>query len=365
MFARNERPGTHRRLHCERGTGIEVWLPFPSTTVWPASLMEENPVWKSQNRPGVESDGLFFFDLPAGDYDDLREAMASGAGWSYVQNTASTHSESLAHWLPDFVNWSATLAFAKGSIHLDIGSGSGLLSYLVARRGYHSVAVDLMATDLYGGRVYRDAIQPTSTSSIQLWVADIYDLPLKNASVDFVTIKEVLHHLTHLDDLFREAARVLKPDGRVYLWEPFWPSVPFVRWALVERYLRPKELALGIRHQYYTYRDYKALAAKHFSRCETRIERKRTKLIHRLTQHREMFGRVAIEGLLRKSGDPVRGGAHQRRQIDPADFLHHEFLGLSIEHCRTLKHQVDLAIDVHARQKGTLSHERTAGSTGG
>ena len=48
---------------------------------------------------------------------------------------------------------------------------------------------------------------------MELWVADIYNLPIRAESVDFVTIKQVLHHLEDLEGLMREVARVLKPDG--------------------------------------------------------------------------------------------------------------------------------------------------------
>jgi len=59
-------------------------------------------------------------------------------------------------------------------------------------------------------------------------VADVHgyaeSMPLPDASVDFVVCTEVLEHVSEPAHVVREIARVLRPEGRVFLTTPFyWP----------------------------------------------------------------------------------------------------------------------------------------------
>src|SRR5262245_1331508 len=51
--------------------------------------------------------------------------------------------------------------------------------------------------------------------------ADALRLPVRAGSVDAVVGLDFVHHLAHPADFFREAARVLRPDGRVISVEPW------------------------------------------------------------------------------------------------------------------------------------------------
>ena len=52
-------------------------------------------------------------------------------------------------------------------------------------------------------------------------VADAMRLPLADASVDSVVLQAVLEHVPEPDAVIREAARVLKPGGYIYVEMPF------------------------------------------------------------------------------------------------------------------------------------------------
>lgn len=99
-------------------------------------------------------------------------------------------------------------AGAGGPVCLDVGCGTGLHFAAVAARGHTVVGVDVSA----------DQLHVAATRNCRLVRADAGRLPLRDASVPAVVMT-----FTHTDlDDFRtavaEAARVLRPDGRlVYL----------------------------------------------------------------------------------------------------------------------------------------------------
>jgi SAM-dependent methyltransferase len=106
-----------------------------------------------------------------------------------------------------YAPWFAALVDAApaGARVLEVGAGPGLLAeFASARRS------DLrwIASDLHGA--------PWNTLA-----ADAGQLPLATGSVESVLGLDVLHHLEAPADFFEEAARVLRPGGRVALVEPW------------------------------------------------------------------------------------------------------------------------------------------------
>jgi ubiquinone/menaquinone biosynthesis C-methylase UbiE len=273
---------------------------------------------------------MSFFDLPVSDYVGLKFGMQEEDKWNFVSNTTEIHLNFIKNWAPKFNDWAKRLTWPKGRLHIDIGSGIGTMSYLVGRQNYHSIAIELNATNLAGGATLARAVPATQTASMHLWVANIFDLPLPDHSVDFITIKEVLHHLPDTTSLFAELVRVLKPGGLVYVWEPFWPSRATgpLRWLLVEKIIRPQELAQGIHHVYYSWSDYQRMFQNAATTFDMRPLWKRGKLRHHLSQNKIGFGRVEAKLTLRPARPrPIP----QRRQIDPADFILPQYLDRSLQ----------------------------------
>lgn len=107
-----------------------------------------------------------------------------------------------------------------GDTVIDLGCGPATQLLLVARLSSSArfIGLDLSEEMLASGRKLLDA---EGISNVDLRVNDITNLStFPDASVDAVISTLTLHHLPDLDSLrrtFREARRVLKPGGGVYI----------------------------------------------------------------------------------------------------------------------------------------------------
>ena len=93
---------------------------------------------------------------------------------------------------------------------LDLGSGSGIFSSLLARRGARVTALDL--TEM-GVRLTR-ATTGFFDCDVKVVRGDAERQPFADASFDFVYSWGVLHHTHDMAGALAEAARVLRPGGR-------------------------------------------------------------------------------------------------------------------------------------------------------
>lgn len=105
-------------------------------------------------------------------------------------------------------------ALGPGVRALEIGCGTGLFTAMVARSGAEIQTVDLSVHLLASARA-RTAALP----NVRLACGNAEETPFRAASFDVVYGSSVLHHLD-LDRALAEAARVLRPGGRVVFTEP-------------------------------------------------------------------------------------------------------------------------------------------------
>lgn len=68
-----------------------------------------------------------------------------------------------------------------------------------------------------------------------------YAMPFKDSSVDNLILIDVLHHFSQPLEFLREAARVLRPGGRVLLCDPYISAFSFFLW----RFIHPEGCDLG------------------------------------------------------------------------------------------------------------------------
>jgi ArsR family transcriptional regulator len=104
---------------------------------------------------------------------------------------------------------------AAGLRHLlDIGTGTGRMLELLGPRVERALGLDLSREMLAVARVNLERARLRNCSIRQ---GDMYQLPLPRASFDAVVIHQVLHYAEHPDQAVAEAARVLRPGGRLVI----------------------------------------------------------------------------------------------------------------------------------------------------
>ncbi|MEL0040568.1 MAG: ubiquinone/menaquinone biosynthesis methyltransferase [Ilumatobacter sp.] len=110
------------------------------------------------------------------------------------------------------------LALPAGSSVLDLASGTGDLCIDLAAAGLRPLSMDLSYGMLAADRSGSPRAQ-----------ADILRLPVGDGAVDGLTCGFALRNLVDLGTFFTEAARVVRPGGRIALLDVGVPHNPVVR----------------------------------------------------------------------------------------------------------------------------------------
>jgi len=97
---------------------------------------------------------------------------------------------------------------------LDLGTGTGWILQLLAPRYRHAIGVDASRDML---SVARANLDKAGILKASVRHADILNLPLEGQEFDLVTIHQVLHFLDQPELAIGEAARILRPSGRLLI----------------------------------------------------------------------------------------------------------------------------------------------------
>ncbi|MCC4770971.1 arsenite methyltransferase [Methanosarcina sp. DH2] len=111
-------------------------------------------------------------------------------------------------------------AFAElkpGDIVLDLGSGAGFDCFLAAQRvGISGKVIGVDMTPEMIEKAQANA-REYGYSNVEFRHGDIEDLPIDDSSVDVIISNCVINLAPDKEKVFREAFRVLKPEGRMYV----------------------------------------------------------------------------------------------------------------------------------------------------
>lgn len=117
---------------------------------------------------------------------------------------------------------------------LDLGTGTGRVLQVFAGRIGRGLGIDCSREML---AVARANLEAANLPHCQVRQADIHNLPVPTASVDVVTIHHVLHFLDDPAPAVVEAARTLRPGGRLLIVDFAPHQLEFLRTQYAHRRL--------------------------------------------------------------------------------------------------------------------------------
>ncbi len=136
---------------------------------------------------------------------------------AYFSRNAASWDELRSLHAPDQAVEAALLAaVGKRPIQsmLDLGTGTGRLLELFAPLYRRGVGIDLSREML---AVARANLDKAGVSHAQVRQGDIFSPPVERDSFDLITMHQVLHYLDEPGQAIREAARLLRPAGRLII----------------------------------------------------------------------------------------------------------------------------------------------------
>ena len=185
----------------------------------------------------------------------VKEARATAAA-EYFRANVRRWDEIRALYVPEFEAETALFdIFGSGRIgdFLDIGTGTGRILEVFAPRIERGLGLDLSREMLAAARSRLDG---AGLRNCRVRRGDMYDLALAAQSMDAVVIHQVLHFADRPARAIAEAARVLRPKGRVVIVDFAPHTLEFLRTehahrrlgfgdAEVARWYRAAGLAVG------------------------------------------------------------------------------------------------------------------------
>jgi ArsR family transcriptional regulator len=160
--------------------------------------------------------------------ESVRKARAADAQEYFAQNATEWDRIRALH-IPEEQVEGALLELvgpSRFSSYLDLGTGTGRILELVAPRAERAVGVDLNNEML---ALARARVEKAALRHVQVRRGDLFQLPYADQSFDLITVHQVLHYLEDPSAAVAEAARVLKPGGKLVIADFAPHTLEFLR----------------------------------------------------------------------------------------------------------------------------------------
>ena len=147
------------------------------------------------------------FKLPKHPFNMANEGEMSYAKWQYTRGAKS---------LSYFEEYSNTLEMFADKTVLDIGCGpAGKTLYYATQGAKKVIGLDIL--EKYKKEAEELAKELKLSTKFKFLVGDSAKIPLGDASVDTVIINDAMEHVEKPLKTIKEALRVLKPGGKLYI----------------------------------------------------------------------------------------------------------------------------------------------------
>ena len=145
---------------------------------------------------------------------EIRERRESEAESYFAKHAHDWDELRRMHSADEAIEAALTRVLGKGSLGslLDIGTGTGRMAEILAERAERIVALDKSLAML---KVARAKLQHLPADRVELVQGDFASLPFEDGRFDTVLFHQVLHFAHSPAAVVAEAARVLRPGGRI------------------------------------------------------------------------------------------------------------------------------------------------------
>lgn len=106
----------------------------------------------------------------------------------------------------------ALLRLMPPMVIADLGAGDGSFSLMLAQNAERVIAVDSSAKMI---EFAREQAHRNHVKNVDYRLGDMEELPIDDAAVDLAFFSQSLHHALHPERAVAEAARILRPGGRI------------------------------------------------------------------------------------------------------------------------------------------------------
>jgi demethylmenaquinone methyltransferase/2-methoxy-6-polyprenyl-1,4-benzoquinol methylase/ArsR family transcriptional regulator len=147
---------------------------------------------------------------------EVRQARAEQAARYFAAHAANWDELRALHIAEERVETTIRDIIGKAPIYnlLDLGTGTGRMLELLAPLAARAVGMDQSPQML---ALARARLEKADLRNVQLRQGDIYALPFERDTYDLIIIHQVLHYLDDPARAVREAARALRPSGRLLI----------------------------------------------------------------------------------------------------------------------------------------------------